>query len=180
MNTLSFANVDAVIEGRNILICLGVLSVWIWTLAVVCIIDIASAGRSSASSLVQQHQRYCCGLACANLRKRLRHRLTRVHRDNLLRRSNAHITTILLLSSLAPLLGLLGTIEGMVDNFTVIARVGIADSSQLTAGISKALITTQGGLLVAIPGLIAGGVLYRKLGKLKNRLSLVGTAKGAR
>lgn len=75
----------------------------------------------------------------------------------------------------APLLGLLGTVIGMMDTFAAIAApagevasigtagaVGGAGASDLAAGISKALLTTQLGLIVAAPGLILGRILDRK------------------
>jgi len=81
-----------------------------------------------------------------------------------------HVPSILVLASLAPLLGLLGTVEGMIGTFQALAAQGASGSEALTSGISKALVTTQGGLLVAIPSLLAGGVLRRKAQKLRDRL----------
>lgn len=61
----------------------------------------------------------------------------------------------------APLLGLLGTVTGMINTFKLITIFGTGDAKQLSGGISEALITTEFGLIVAIPSLIAFAILNR-------------------
>ena len=61
------------------------------------------------------------------------------------------LTTIKLLSSTAPLLGLLGTVTGMISTFQSITLFGTGDPKLMAGGISQALVTTALGLLVAIP-----------------------------
>ena len=74
------------------------------------------------------------------------------------------------LASVAPLLGLLGTVSGMITTFLVIAQLGTGNARPLAGGISEALVATQAGLLVAIPGLFASVALRRRATKLSNRL----------
>ena len=62
----------------------------------------------------------------------------------------------------APLLGLLGTVMGMITTFKLITIFGTGDAKSLSTGISEALITTQFGLIVAIPSLIFHALLSRK------------------
>jgi biopolymer transport protein ExbB len=81
-----------------------------------------------------------------------------------------HVNTVLVLAAVAPLLGLLGTVTGMIDTFQVIRFFGTSNAQALSAGISQALITTQTGLLVAIPGLFAGYFLRRQARKLQQSL----------
>ena len=81
-----------------------------------------------------------------------------------------HLAAIAVLASVAPLLGLLGTVIGMVDTFDVLAVFGTGNVKGLASGISVALITTQSGLLVAIPGLLLSGYLYRRAARLEMRL----------
>lgn len=59
------------------------------------------------------------------------------------------------IAAVTPLLGLLGTVIGMVKVFTAITTAGVGNPSVLAGGISEALITTAAGLSVAIPSLIA-------------------------
>jgi biopolymer transport protein ExbB len=58
------------------------------------------------------------------------------------------------IASISPLLGLLGTVIGMIKVFTVITAQGVGDPSILSEGISEALLTTAAGLSVAIPSLM--------------------------
>lgn len=72
------------------------------------------------------------------------------------------LPTILLLAAVAPLLGLLGTVSGMIETFRVIGMYGLGNSQAMAAGIKEALLTTQAGLLVAIPGLLVGQIMQKK------------------
>jgi biopolymer transport protein ExbB len=76
-----------------------------------------------------------------------------------------------LTAAAAPLLGLLGTVTGMINTFKLITVFGTGDASNLASGISQALVTTELGLVVAIPSLIIHGLLSRmarqKLGDLE-------------
>jgi biopolymer transport protein ExbB len=77
------------------------------------------------------------------------------------------------IASVTPMIGLLGTVWGMVDAFSVIARSGAApQASELAGGISLALITTQIGLLIAIPALILFEILKNRLARLVLELNV--------
>jgi biopolymer transport protein ExbB len=67
----------------------------------------------------------------------------------------------------APLLGLLGTVLGMVETFEAVARAGANTTSKVASGISRALITTQFGLVVALPGVFGIARLRRLLSQLR-------------
>ncbi len=68
-------------------------------------------------------------------------------------------SAIMVFAAVAPLLGLLGTVTGMISTFDVITEFGTGDPKLLSGGISEALITTQLGLAVAIPALLIGNLL---------------------
>ena len=77
-----------------------------------------------------------------------------------IRKFNRLIITIV---SAAPLLGLLGTVIGMIETFDSLGDMSLfSQSGGIAGGISQALITTQMGLAVAIPGLIINGALQRR------------------
>ena len=59
------------------------------------------------------------------------------------------------IAAISPLLGLLGTVSGMIRAFTAITTQGVGNPTVLAGGISEALVTTAAGLAVAIPSLIA-------------------------
>lgn len=65
-----------------------------------------------------------------------------------------YLNTLGSIATITPLLGLLGTVVGMIKVFTAITTVGVGDPQVLSAGISQALITTAAGLTVAIPSLL--------------------------
>lgn len=79
---------------------------------------------------------------------------------------------VLLCASLATLLGLLGTVSGMITSFEAIQTHGAGNTKSVAAGISIALITTQTGLLVGVTGVIAGQFLSRMTSRLKTRTAL--------
>lgn len=72
-------------------------------------------------------------------------------------------TLITVVVSIAPLLGLLGTVAGMIETFESLGDMTLfAQSGGIAGGISQALLTTQMGLAVAIPGLLVKGFLDRR------------------
>jgi len=66
-----------------------------------------------------------------------------------------YLTTLGTIAAIAPFLGLLGTVLGMIDMFGGIGARGLGDPSIVASGISQALVATASGLAVAIPSLIA-------------------------
>ena len=67
---------------------------------------------------------------------------------------NRYLNSLGTIAAISPLLGLLGTVIGMVNVFAAITTHGVGDPGILAGGISEALITTAAGLCVAIPSLI--------------------------
>jgi biopolymer transport protein ExbB len=87
---------------------------------------------------------------------------------------NDHLAVIGVLAAIAPLLGLLGTVTGMIGTFDILSVFGTGNAKGMAGGISEALITTQTGLLVAIPGLYMKGFLDRRAQSLKQRVFQAG------
>ena len=69
-------------------------------------------------------------------------------------------------ATITPLLGLLGTVIGMIKVFAEIQLAGVGDAGNLAGGISEALITTASGLSVAIPALICHRYFIRRVDEL--------------
>jgi biopolymer transport protein ExbB len=89
-------------------------------------------------------------------------------------RAARSINTLDTISQVAPMLGLLGTVTGMVSVFhTVAAMQGSASPSNLAGGIGQALIATVGGLLVAIPAYMSYRIFRSRLLHWENRLQTV-------
>lgn len=70
------------------------------------------------------------------------------------------------IAGIAPLLGLLGTVLGMIEIFSSFMGSGMANAGLLASGISKALVTTAAGLMVAIPALFFHRYLQRRVDEL--------------
>lgn len=81
------------------------------------------------------------------------------------------LSTVKIIASIAPLLGLLGTVIGVLFAFDAIAKQGLGDPSVFSSGISLALVTTVGGLVVAIPHYIGYNYLIGMLDKLEVKLT---------
>lgn len=73
------------------------------------------------------------------------------------------IGAIALVASVSPLLGLLGTVSGMIETFRMMTLFGAGDPAAVSGGISEALVTTELGLIVAIPALIIHAALNRRV-----------------
>ncbi|MGH1469129.1 MAG: MotA/TolQ/ExbB proton channel family protein [Bdellovibrionales bacterium] len=76
---------------------------------------------------------------------------------------------LLVLAAVAPLLGLLGTVTGMIGTFDMITVHGTGNPKILSGGIKEALVTTQMGLIVAIPCILVGNYLSSKAFKVVNK-----------
>jgi biopolymer transport protein ExbB len=77
-----------------------------------------------------------------------------------------HVSILSTIANLTPLLGLLGTVSGMIKTFKVISIQGIGNPAPLAGGIAEALITTAAGLSVAIPTLVGHRFLKDKANTL--------------
>ncbi|EOD79869.1 MotA/TolQ/ExbB proton channel family protein [Grimontia indica] len=86
------------------------------------------------------------------------------------------LSMLKLLAALAPMLGLLGTVTGMIETFQVITQYGNGDPTIMAGGISMALVTTVLGLVAAIPLLLAHNILSTQADTLRGTLEKVGVS----
>ena len=80
------------------------------------------------------------------------------------------LNTVKIIASISPLLGLLGTVLGILSAFNAISKEGLSDPSLFAGGISLALITTVGGLIVAIPHNIGYNYLIQMVDSIEIKL----------
>ena len=80
------------------------------------------------------------------------------------------LPTIKIIATIAPLLGLLGTVYGILNSFNQISQNGFNNPAFFSSGISTALITTIAGLIVAIPHYVAYNLFISMLDKLETKL----------
>jgi len=83
------------------------------------------------------------------------------------------LNTIKIIASLSPLIGLLGTVIGILNSFDSISHLGLGDPTVFSSGISIALITTVAGLIVAIPHYIGYNYFIGSLDKIEIKLEKV-------
>jgi biopolymer transport protein ExbB len=72
--------------------------------------------------------------------------------------------------TVAPLLGLLGTVVGMIQTFDVITTFGVGNPALTAEGISVALLTTEAGLIVAFPGLLLHNFINNRKTRFQKQL----------
>lgn len=94
-----------------------------------------------------------------------------------------NIGALLTIANLSPLLGLLGTVSGMIKSFNTISTYNVSSTAPLAGGIAEALITTATGLLVAIPTLVVYRFLVDKAQMLifqmeENSIKLIDAMEG--
>lgn len=88
---------------------------------------------------------------------------------------NRYLPVLGTIVSVSTLLGLLGTVLGMIVSSTVLSTQGMSNPSKLIGGIAQALITTAAGLIVAIPALIGYNYLVAKIDSIINDIENVTT-----
>jgi biopolymer transport protein ExbB len=173
-------------SGGVVMFPILIISLWMWGLIIERLIYFRRIERGDmtldqAAEAVRGgsvDEPHICGLRAAVAAGFLKERTgsTELNRDilkhcamrqrPLLRR---RLAVIGILAAIAPLLGLLGTVTGMMTTFDVISIFGTGNARAMAAGISEALLTTQSGLLVAIPGLYMSIYLNRRAGRLEDR-----------
>lgn len=115
----------------------------------------AIAGRGIRSELLRRF------LQAKNLYGRLDEMIVTEITSGLLMDLKRNLRVIGSLTSVAPLLGLLGTVSGMITTFNVLTIFGTGNAKAMSGGISEALITTQFGLVIAIIGFFLSSVIQR-------------------
>lgn len=83
---------------------------------------------------------------------------------------NSGVTMIKTLVALCPLVGLLGTVTGMIEVFEVMATQGSSNARAMAAGVSKATIPTMAGMVAALSGIFLSTYIERKASREAERL----------
>jgi len=186
MNETLWQALDYLRQGGWIMVPLGISSLAMWMLIIerfqafgeltVRDISIDRAVKALATGELKSERK---GLRASLLRQYLEKRSGSPELDARILQHCAmeqrgglrrNLSFIAVLAAVAPLLGLLGTVLGMIETFQVISLFGTGNARAMAVGISVALVTTQSGLLVAIPGLLISHLLAKKAGQLQSQL----------
>ncbi len=174
-------------RGGWVMVPIAALSLWMWLLIVRKSLELAADHRKlsrlalhlgerendSVLADLRQFEWFAAFMDLRTLDPEMDERLLDTFLQRHHRRLQRYLPTIVVLASIAPLLGLLGTVNGMISTFQAIARFGSQNPRALAGGISEALITTQSGLLVAVPGLLAAALLQRYIHRARTDLQRV-------
>ncbi len=191
LQNLAWRLEDFIVAGGLVMIPLLLLSILLWVLIINRVIFFHQLYKKNmsrkeavayieANQMPDPHRHH--GAVALLVSAFLRHRsgnpdLDRFILDetvvSLVASLKSYLPLIGVLAAIAPLLGLLGTVTGMLVTFDVISVFGTGNVKALASGISEALISTQTGLLVAIPGLYMSSFLNRRAENLQNRIAAV-------
>ncbi len=170
-------------NGGEVMIPMLIISLFIWLLIFVVAWQLLSMGKEQPVAGCMESENDCVSKGCTWQKEFLiifhKKRRGKPSTDQKLvesillgfrNRADKYIHTILLLAAVAPLLGLLGTVMGMITTFDTIGQFGTGNARALASGISEALITTQTGLIISVPGLLIGTILKRRTDRLLERI----------
>ncbi len=184
MRDMLWAGYEYLQQGGWVMIPLGLTSLAMWSLIADRLVGYYLLSRddvAASDALAALSGNQPAGAGRTGLRRELLHALLAErsgdpdldrnilyqHALDLRPRLRQHLQLIAVLASVAPLLGLLGTVLGMIETFEVIALFGTGNAKAMAGGISVALVTTQAGLLVAVPGLLVSAALMRRARRLE-------------
>jgi biopolymer transport protein ExbB len=192
MNLDFFTDIlDYLAGGGIVMIPLGIVSLWMWILIVERLIYFRSLKYASVSAheilgvwkgkdaparkglragILRSFSQLRTGNSTED--KCTLHLLIMRNRPALKR----NIAIIGVLAGIAPLLGLLGTVTGMMTTFEVLGGYGTGNVRAMAGGLSEALLTTQTGLVVAIPGMFMAGFLNRRAKRFNHLLNNLTTS----
>lgn len=147
---------DFMITGGWVLTLLAWVAFFMWVLIIERIIYFRTAHRKVVKDTLQTWENR------TERKSWNAHRIREAMVSRVQMTAEGSLPMIKALVALCPLLGLLGTVSGMIDVFHVMANAGTGNARSMAAGVSKATIPTMAGMVVALSGLFASTYLARK------------------
>jgi biopolymer transport protein ExbB len=174
---------EAGLVGKAVMAVLFVASLWCWVLIVEGVVSVARIGRavrgaragrdiakplsSVAVAGEEEAHRRIPGETVSELRARISDAMARAARE-LLTRSEGGLPNLAVISSVAPFIGLFGTVWGIMSSFAAISQANDTSLATVAPGIAESLAATAYGLAAAIPASIGYnriGAAYARLGQ---------------
>jgi biopolymer transport protein ExbB len=159
------ANLDFLELGGSVLVAILLATTLMWTLILDRIQYFRVRHRHEVAALVDQWH------ARADRSSWYAHQIRREIVSRVSIRLNRTVPTIKTLVALCPLLGLLGTVTGMIEVFEVIAMAGSGNPRAMASGVSRATIPTMAGMVAALSGYIPSVQLERRARAEEERLA---------
>jgi biopolymer transport protein ExbB len=171
-----------------VIIILGALATLLAVLRFIFLFTLGNANKSSIDAVASkvaegdiESAKQQASKIGGSIKRVFRSTLNNIHRDRehvedtiaeAVLHEHSHLdrfhAMIMVIAAISPLLGLLGTVTGMIETFDVITEFGTGDPKLLSGGISTALVTTELGLIVAIPVLVIGTILASWSSRIKD------------
>lgn len=151
-------------RGGHVLWAILVLSTVLWMILLTGARRLKDAEKAWTAATAAPALEWATTTA-ASRRRMMQAALVRVRRTAAAEAAWARVIVALL-----PLLGLLGTVTGMIESFETLSAAGGSDPGGLTGGISAALLTTLAGLVTALPGVFAVHRLERRTDRLADKV----------
>ena len=148
---------DLFIAGGWVLLAIGIISFVMWVLILECYLFFYRGRPVLVRDIVDQWQRQRTRVP--EVDDRIRVGLTHQFRGHL----SSWVGTIQVITAILPLLGLLGTVVGMIKTFEVLTVFGTGNIRGMAEGISQALITTMAGLITALAGMYFANDLEQRI-----------------
>ncbi|MCB1670794.1 MAG: MotA/TolQ/ExbB proton channel family protein [Gammaproteobacteria bacterium] len=153
------------LAGGWVMVAILVLSTLMWILILDRYLFLWRQEKTLAREIVSRWQANRSDSQLAN--RRLRAGLTATFQSRL----STWIGTIQVITAILPLLGLLGTVSGMIKTFEVMTVFGNGNVRGMAEGISQALVTTMAGLLTAVAGMYFANDLQQRFDRETERLA---------
>jgi biopolymer transport protein ExbB len=174
---------DASLVGKFVMGLLFLASLWCWVLIIEGAISVARLGRAVRAARAgrgiakpleaiatagdEESRRRIAGETVGDLRERISEAMARAARD-LLTRSEGGLPNLAVISSVAPFVGLFGTVWGIMSSFAAISQAQDTSLATVAPGIAESLAATAYGLAAAIPASIGYnriGAAYARVGQ---------------
>lgn len=136
-------------QGGNVLWIIALTTLIMWTLVFERVWYFRTAMRAQVKDVAAKWE------ARTERRSWGAHQIRRLMISQVSLASNQNLSVIRTLVALCPLLGLLGTVTGMIEVFNVMAVTGGGDAKSMAGGVSRATIPTMAGMVAAISGVFA-------------------------
>ena len=150
------ANQDFLETGGNVLVAIGVATFCMWILIVERLFYLYVGHRKMVREVVERWN------GRSDTSSWYAHQIRRMLVSRVSRRLGATIPLIKTFVAVCPLLGLLGTVTGMVEVFDVMAFAGSGNPRAMASGVSKATIPTMAGMVAALSGFVVSVQLERR------------------
>lgn len=153
------------VAGGNVLVAIMVVTFVMWMFIIERIIYFGTVSGGLTSRTIRQWSQR------SETTSWYAHAIREKSISEVKQASNNNFTIIKVLVAILPLLGLLGTVTGMVEVFDIMASTGASNARLMAGGITKATIPTMAGLVASLSGILMMNIIERQASAAVNRVS---------